>query len=363
DADENDPASYDFAFTDWLLNAITKQNTKIIYRLGPTIENYHYIKAYHIYPPKDYEKWARICEKIIAHYNEGWADGYHLGIEYWEIWNEPDAAPDIKDNPMWKGTFDEYMELYKVTSLHLKEKYPHIKVGGYACSGFWSLFPEDSNPRRENYIKCFKDFLEFAEENKLPFDFFSWHSYCSADKNLIAARYVSDNLKKHGFDNTEIILDEWNPDINLNLRGTLEDSSNVAQMLLKLHNSPVDKMAYYDGQINGRYQGLFNPITFEPFKTYYVFKAFNELYKLGNEATVTDIPEGISCLAATDGDKKAAMLTNKGDKSSINIEADFPGAFKLYRLNDNMNLEQTCLIKANHNIEADKFETILLVSD
>lgn len=43
DADENDPSSYDFAFTDWLLCAIHRQNTKIFYRLGVTIENYHAI--------------------------------------------------------------------------------------------------------------------------------------------------------------------------------------------------------------------------------------------------------------------------------------------------------------------------------
>lgn len=100
DADENDPSSYDFAFTDWLLNSITEQGTKIFYRFGVTIENQQKIKAYHIYPPKDNLKWAKICEKIIAHYNEGWADRYHLGIEYWELWNEPDNEPEIEDNPM-----------------------------------------------------------------------------------------------------------------------------------------------------------------------------------------------------------------------------------------------------------------------
>ena len=31
-----------------------------IFRLGETIENYHFVKAYRIYPPKDNAKWARI---------------------------------------------------------------------------------------------------------------------------------------------------------------------------------------------------------------------------------------------------------------------------------------------------------------
>ena len=71
DADENDPASYDFAFTDVLIERMVKSGVMPYYRLGVTIENYVDIKAYRIYPPKDFHKWARICEHIIMHYNEG----------------------------------------------------------------------------------------------------------------------------------------------------------------------------------------------------------------------------------------------------------------------------------------------------
>jgi len=70
DADENDPASYDFAFTDCLLSALHKYNCEPIFRLGVTIENQQHIKAYRIFPPADYGKWARIAEHIIQHYND-----------------------------------------------------------------------------------------------------------------------------------------------------------------------------------------------------------------------------------------------------------------------------------------------------
>ena len=52
DADENDPASYDFAFTDVLLSSMCEKGIKPFYRLGTTIENYHNIKAYNILPAK-----------------------------------------------------------------------------------------------------------------------------------------------------------------------------------------------------------------------------------------------------------------------------------------------------------------------
>lgn len=106
DADPTDPRSYDFNFTDLLMEALVEHHIEPFFRLGVTIENSS-IKAYRIFPPADPQKWAVICEHVIRHYTEGWADGHHYNIRYWEIWNEPD------DPDMWKGSMEEYFELYK----------------------------------------------------------------------------------------------------------------------------------------------------------------------------------------------------------------------------------------------------------
>ena len=82
DADENDPASYDFKFSDEFLKPVVESGCKVFYRLGVTIENYTGVKAYNVYPPKDFAKWARICEHIILHYNKGWNKGFKWNIEY-----------------------------------------------------------------------------------------------------------------------------------------------------------------------------------------------------------------------------------------------------------------------------------------
>lgn len=367
DADENDPSSYDFAFTDWLLTSITEQKTKIFYRLGATIENQQNIKAYNIFPPKDNLKWAKICEKIIAHYNEGWANGYRLGIEYWEIWNEPDNQPDIKDNPMWKGTFEQYLELYKVTSTHLKKCFPNIKIGGYASCGFSAIFKKhfvkaaNTSTRTEYFIECFEKFMKFASENKLPLDFFSWHSYSDVEKVKAYEKFVRGELSKYGFEKTESILNEWNPGIDK--RGTLEDSANIAEMMLKMQDTTVDMLMYYDGQVHGDFQGMFNPITHGTFKAYYAFKAFNELYKLRNQAEITDKLNGISCVAATNGTDKAVMLTSKKkDVTSIKFETSCIKSFQIYRLNSDLDLEPAETIKGGENLEISEFETILILS-
>ena len=81
DADVNDPESYYFTSTDKYLENIIKAGGKPYYRLGESID--HTGLERFIKPPKDYKKWAEICEHIIRHYNEGWANGYKWDIEYW----------------------------------------------------------------------------------------------------------------------------------------------------------------------------------------------------------------------------------------------------------------------------------------
>ena len=162
DADENDPASYDFGFTDALIAGMYEYDVKPVFRLGVTIENQAHIKAYRIHPPKDPAKWARICEHVIRHYNEGWADGYTYGIEYWEIWNEPENGPQGQ-NQMWTGTAEQFYELYDVTAKHLKACFGNtIKVGGYGASGLYGLYyhPEKYGldiPKREPDDRYEKD--------------------------------------------------------------------------------------------------------------------------------------------------------------------------------------------------------------
>lgn len=66
DADPTLPASYDFACTDEYLQIIELSGAKVFYRLGQKIE--HIIKKYGSLPPRDFKKWAVICEHIIRHY-------------------------------------------------------------------------------------------------------------------------------------------------------------------------------------------------------------------------------------------------------------------------------------------------------
>ena len=175
DADENDPANYDFLYTDKMLAALIANGVEPWFRLGVSIENDCKVKAYRIYPPKDYAKWARICEHVIRHYTEGWANGFKWKITHWEIWNEPDNRKDPVENQQWRGTFPQFCELYAVASRHLKAKFPHLKIGGYGSCGYRLLSTPEEKRDKDMYhrVQCLYDFLSFAKNEKLPLVFFS----------------------------------------------------------------------------------------------------------------------------------------------------------------------------------------------
>ncbi len=372
DADETNPENYDFAFTDALMIKLQNMGVKPFYRLGVSIENYHHVKTYNIYPPKDYDKWARVCERIIMHYNEGWANGFYMDIEYWEIWNEPDNTPDVAENQMWKGTFEEYMRLYEVTSNHLKKRFPHLKIGGYASCGFYAVLEEKSvksanvSSRTGYFIECFIKFLEYisSNEHKSPLDFFSWHSYAPTLKNIKFAEYARQTLDKYGFTKTQSILNEWNGGIEL--RGTFRDSSNVASNMIAMHNSGVDMLMYYDARINSVYGGMFSPVgdspeahMGKPLPVYYSFKAFNELYKLGKEVETLATGEKLYALSATDGNEFKTLITNNNDDK---IKVSLKGFDKIKKIITISNKGIYAEVNPCDEYEFSNYETIIVYS-
>ena len=299
-----------------------------------TIENYFLMKAYRIYPPKDFDKWARICEHIIRHYNEGWADGFEYGIEYWEIWNEPDNGKDDKGGAMWLGTKEEYFRLYEITANHLKSCFgDSIKVGGYASCGFGACdddpdcvgFPATCTKCEHWFIHFAHEFLAYisSEEHKAPLDFFSWHSYDQPEKAIRAANYCRRLLAKYGFDHVEDFLNEWNPTPDAVLRSTPLAASRALAMMLGMQKTRVDMLMYYDARIGAsQYSGMFNPDTWKPYLTYFAFMMFNDAYKLENEVESASDNENVSvCAAAKDG-KAVLLIANRGDETTAELSLD-----------------------------------------
>ncbi|MBR4769216.1 MAG: hypothetical protein IK088_09615 [Lachnospiraceae bacterium] len=329
DADENDPKNYDFCFTDQLITALVDAGIEPYYRLGVTIENHCSIKSFRIDPPKDYEKWARIAEHIMAHYLEGWADGFHYQITYWEIWNEPECFSKFPNgifNQMWTGTAEDYYRLYEVASKHLKARFPYAKIGGYASCGFYSLTDTEAAEKPHHAIiygrqnQFFDGFFRYIREHGCPIDFFSWHSYQNTKNTIIWAKALKEKLERYGYGDLPTHLNEWNP-YHME-HGTAHHGAEVAAMMLGMQYEPaVHVMCIYDMRyIAGDYAPLFDAYH-RPTYAWYALAAFNKLYQLKGQAELQCDTEDLYAVAATDGKKKALMMANlTGKPQPLKIE-------------------------------------------
>lgn len=326
-ADPTDPTSYDFFVTDAYLARTIEAGTKIFYRLGQRIE--HTVKRYHVYPPADFQKWAVICEHIIRHYTEGWADGFHWDIPYWEIWNEPDITPQC-----WIGTREQFCDFFTTAFAHLKSCFPHLKIGGPALAG---------------NLDFLTAVLGAMQEKHLTPDFVSWHIYCT-DPHAVGAlsRQVQKRMEDAGFAGAESICNEWNYVEGWENEGFTRSVEAMIGMkgaafngavLCVGQNSPVDMLMYYDAR-PVVFNGLFDFYTLRPLKGYYAFSGWNHLYRLGTAVqTETDDPDPeLYAAAATDaeGHKAAFVVYYTTDPAAVakEVRLDMTGTFTAYRTSE-----------------------------
>lgn len=324
-ADPEDPASYDFTWTDPLITSLMNSKVEPYYRLGVTIENEVWRKAYRVNPPEDPEKWAKICAGVIRHYTRGWANGFEYDIKYWEIWNEPECTNGRR--VMWTGTWEQYLELYDVTSKLLKAEFPEIKIGGYASIGFYALKEMDPESTWckdcQSYIDLFLQFMQYIKDHNCPMDFFSWHSYDEPKYTALYANYVAEKLKEYGYGHAEQHLNEWN--CGPQNRDKACHAAATAGFLISMQNSPVDIGMFYDARCGTSiYGGLFNPMTLRPLKSYWAFPAFNELYSRKDQVEAESDTEDLYVAAAA-GDPEGAVLIVNFRNETLDLELDLGG--------------------------------------
>jgi hypothetical protein len=96
------------------------------------------------------------------------------------------------------------------------------------------------------------DFLRFCRQNEVPIDFWTFHDYCIDSADPYYYVRVADAtralLDDHGFERTEIILDEWNVlGFDLDLLTTGGRAAFTAAALVYMQDSPIDEQTYYMG--------------------------------------------------------------------------------------------------------------------
>ena len=174
DADGN--PYYDFTIVDQTYDAIINAGHHVLVELAftprdllpdeaadlvvvpsPTVYSNYEAGAW-AYPPRDYAKWAGLIEAHVRHCLERYGE-QEVNSWLWELWNEPDIS-------YWRGTPQEFYDLYTVTAEAVRNVLPQGKVGGPAVTG--------------GGVDFLRGFLERTSATGAPLDFVSFHTKGSA---------------------------------------------------------------------------------------------------------------------------------------------------------------------------------------
>lgn len=110
------------------------------------------------FPPKDYQKWGGLVQALVEHCVERYGRE-HVRTWLWELWNEPDIF-------YWRGTPEQFYELYDVTAAAVKAALPEAQVGGPTTTG-------DLRGKGNAFLR---GFLAHCAVQKTPIDFVSFHT-------------------------------------------------------------------------------------------------------------------------------------------------------------------------------------------
>lgn len=303
-ADADNPANYHFRRTDDYIAAVLAVGAKPIYGLGygnrkdVLASDYRKINV----PPEDPKKWARVCVNIVRHYNEGWANGFHHNIQYWEVWNEPDAKN------FWDGTLEQYADFYSIVATALKTHDSRLKVGGPAIS---------------HDLKFLDRFLAVCRQRILPLDFCSWHCYTERPATVLnRAREVQRLVDHHGFTTAENQLNEWSPcprpfqDMRrdpfiarefFERTGSSEGGAFAASVLCFLQDSPVTTATFYAGDT---VRWGFIDRNGAPKTSYFAFLAFRRMLDTPRRVVAegNDLERGFAVMAGLSEDNSQARI-------------------------------------------------------
>ncbi len=316
--DERFAESYNFAPTDAYLSAVKESGAEIFLRIGESGEPYEVRR--HTYPPRDPEKWARIAERVIAHYNRGWANGFKWGIKYVEL------MPDADEPYGWGGTPTEYYEFYRTVANHIKDTFPRLKIGGYSSGGFHSLNHYDATDRERAYVSFLEGFLGYVTSpaTRAPLDFLSWRCYAESPEELsLHSSYARNYLGQYGLKRTESIISEFNLSGGDGIHLSREYPASLVASLIVAAKSDVGAMFYSDLDPRSPRCGLWS-LEDRTNKHYYAaYHAMCAFGTLSRKGTVVDSSEdyrhAIYSLATRDDEGGTVMIATRNYSGIIEL--------------------------------------------
>ena len=306
--ESNGGYSYDFAETDEIARFLDEHGVRPYW-------SYSYVPKALRQPDSDWRTmandigpWVQMVRQYVSTSTDrGVSIGYH------EVYNEPDLRDERTGEAVfYAGDLDDYLELYRSTSLAIREADPTARVGGPALA---------SVAANSAWIPRFLDFV-IAES--LPLDFLSFHHYGTYSVRPAIELVLGELDARPELSATELHLNEYNSFTIDYPRGGVQDSFYLASAFA----ADVDRLlgwprltrvswAQFLDSGNDNYSGMVD-IDGVPKP---LFAAYEFLQGMPHDRFALDVdgPDGVGGLAAASDGRLAAMIWNR---STVDVELD-----------------------------------------
>lgn len=242
-------------------------------------------------PPRSLNEWAAVCRALVKHVKT------RFGLEglYYEVWNEPDLST------FWKGSQQEYFDLYRASVVAVTQADKNAKVGGPTTALMT--------------MPWIQAFLDFVKNSRLPLHFVSWHLYHMSPRAYAnQIKYVKQTMAESGFTGAiETIISEWN------FRGYLHPDNDAfyncghsAAVFKVFHDEGLDKAFFFsvkDSRLpsdisHGEWGLVRGDGTSKP--VFSMFKAYARMAGTSLRVDVSDYT--VNAMAARNGDKLKILI-------------------------------------------------------
>lgn len=235
-----DTSQYIWHETDSVISINYNNGLESFFRLGISYNLTNtspYWDAPYDYGDTTYNNIGEVFKRTVMHYNDGWDNGFHYNIKYWNVWTEPDGG-------FWNHNQSSttYFRMYEAVGNSIKSFDPGLKVGG---AGFLS----GSVVAHSTWLT---DFISYCKDHNVPLDFFSWHLYGRHNPYsvYVYSQYIRSLLDTAGYKNTESIITETNIDLGNTNNPDLNSPKGAAwfaSMLIAAQSAPLDRLIMYRG--------------------------------------------------------------------------------------------------------------------
>ncbi|MDR0287108.1 MAG: hypothetical protein LBI03_05285 [Clostridiales bacterium] len=281
--------------------------------------------------PSDLDQWQEMFRNFAEHYKE-----IGVRIPYNEIYNEPDC-----NDVFFLGNMSDYARLYISAVKGLLEGNPDAVVGG-PSSAFVDVTGE----------LVLRTFLDKISLEKVPMDFFTYHSYASDKKQYINRTNIARSLLLEYPEfktTTELHLDEYNTLLQPFLPdGPAEHCRGAATMLTSfqlLLNQTDVTLAHWAQFIDTGYEPLGTIGTDGRLKApYWAYWMYSQMPE--ERVSISGLPEateeGLHGIASADENSACILLWNdsesNGAEGTLSLK-NIPfknGTYEVYEMNDSV---------------------------